>query len=210
MNYFTEKDGSKKYYATYTAYNGFSILPQLIETRDFYRFRISTLLGAGSQNKGMALFPEKINGEYAMISRNDSENMFIMFSDNIHYWDNPKLFREPKYPWQFMQIGNSGSPLKTEKGWLLLTHGVGPVRIYAIGAILLDLEDPTKIIGEIKNPILIPEEKERNGYVPNVVYSCGGIIHNDYLVLPYAMSDSHSGIVKFKIKDILDKIKPVS
>jgi predicted GH43/DUF377 family glycosyl hydrolase len=207
--YFTEKDGSKIYYATYTAYNGFSILPQLIKTRDFYRFRISTLLGAGSQNKGMALFPEKINGKYAMISRNDSENMFIMFSDNIHYWDNPKLLREPKYPWEFMQVGNSGSPLKTEKGWLLLTHGVGPVRIYAIGAILLDLEDPTKIIGEIENPILIPEEKERNGYVPNVVYSCGGIIHNDYLVLPYAMSDSRSGIVKYKIKDILDKIKPV-
>jgi len=207
--HFTEDKKNPVYYATYTAYNGFSILPQLIETKDFCRFKVCTMMGAGSQNKGMGLFPEKINGKYAMISRNDSENMFIMFSDNINFWVEPKLLREPKFDWEFIQIGNSGSPLKTEKGWLLLTHGVGPVRIYTIGAILLDLEDPTKIIGEIKEPILIPEEDERNGYVPNVVYSCGAIIHNEYLVLPYAASDSRSSIVKYKLNELLDKMTPV-
>ena len=198
-------DGSNiTYCGTYTAYNGFSILPQLLETRDFYNFQINTLTGSGSQNKGMALFPEKINGKYAMISRNDNVNLYIMFSDNIHHWEKPLLLREPRYEWEFVQIGNSGPPLKTEKGWLVLTHAVGPMRTYTIGALLLDLKDPLKIIGEIREPLLVPEEEERNGYVPNVVYSCGGIIHNGYLVLPYAVSDSRSGIVKFKVKDILD------
>ncbi len=206
---FTDENGQRKYYGTYTAYNGHSILPQLIETTNFCRFNIRTLMGKGSQNKGMALFPEKINGQYAMISRNDAENIYIMFSDNINYWKDEKLLREPKFDWEFIQIGNSGSPLKTEKGWLLLTHGVGPVRIYTIGAILLDLNDPTKVIGEIAEPVLIPEEDERNGYVPNVVYSCGGMLHNGYLVLPYAASDSRSGIVKFKLQELLDAMVPL-
>ncbi len=197
------------FYATYTAYNGFSILPQLLETKDFYRFKISTMMGEGSQNKGMALFPEKINGKYAIISRNDSENLYIMFSDDLNYWENPKLLREPKYEWEFMQIGNSGSPIKTEKGWLLLTHGVGSVRTYAIGAILLNLKDPSKVIAEIKEPILIPEENERDGYVPNVVYSCGSILHNGWLVMPYAASDTRSGIVKYKLEDLLAQMVPV-
>jgi len=201
-----DNKGNTVYCGTYTAYNGFSILPQLLETRDFYNFRISTLTGPGSQNKGMALFPEKINGKYAMISRNDNVNLYIMYSSNIYHWDNPKLLREPRYEWKFVQIGNSGPPLKTEKGWLVLTHAVGPMRTYTIGAILLDLKDPLKIIGEIREPILVPKENERNGYVPNVVYSCGGIIHNNYLVLPYAASDTHSGIVKFKLKDIFDNM----
>ena len=207
--YFEEDNNDPVYYATYTAYNGFSILPQLIETKDFCRFKVCTMMGIGSQNKGMALFPEKINGKYAMISRNDSENMYIMYSDNVNYWVEPKLLREPKFEWEFIQIGNSGSPLKTEKGWLLLTHGVGPVRLYSIGAILLDLNDPSKVIGEIKEPILIPEEEERNGYVPNVVYSCGAIIHNEWLVMPYAASDSRSSIAKYKLTDLLDKMTPV-
>ena len=207
--YFTDEKGEGRFYGTYTAYDGFNILPQLIETKDFFRFKISTLMGEGSQNKGMALFPEKINGKYAMISRNDAENLYIMFSDNIHYWRNKIPLREPKFYWEFVQIGNSGSPLKTEKGWLLLTHGVGPMRIYSIGAILLDINDPSKVIGEIDEPILIPEESERNGYVPNVVYSCGSILHNEYLVMPYAMSDSRSGVVKFKLKNILDRMKPL-
>ncbi len=204
--YFEDNKNDPVYYATYTAYNGFSILPQLIETKDFSRFKICTMMGAGSQNKGMALFPEKINGKFAMISRNDSENLYIMFSDNPNYWVEPKLLREPKFDWEFIQIGNSGSPLKTEKGWLLLTHGVGPVRLYSIGAILLDLIDPSKVIGEIPEPILIPEEEERNGYVPNVVYSCGAIIHNGWLVMPYAASDSRSSIVKYKLSELLDKM----
>ncbi len=200
---FRDKRDEITYYATYTAYNGFSILPQLLETKDFYRFKICTMMGAGSQNKGMALFPEKIDGKYANISRNDNENIFIMFSDSLTYWDEPKLLREPKYEWEFIQIGNSGSPIKTDKGWLLLTHGVGAVRTYAIGAILLDLKDPTKVIAEIKDPILTPQESERNGYVPNVVYSCGAILHNGWLVMPYAASDTRSGVVKFKLDDLL-------
>ncbi|MFK5856955.1 MAG: glycoside hydrolase family 130 protein [Bacteroidota bacterium] len=207
--YFEEDKNDPVYYATYTAYNGFSILPQLIETKDFCRFKVCTMMGIGSQNKGMALFPEKINGKFAMISRNDSENMYIMYSDDINYWVEPKLLREPKFEWEFIQIGNSGSPLKTEKGWLLLTHGVGPVRLYSIGAILLDLNNPSKVIGEIREPILIPEEEERNGYVPNVVYSCGAIIHNGWLVMPYAASDSRSSIAKYKLTDLLDKMVPV-
>ncbi len=207
--HFTDENGTQRYYGTYTAYNGFSILPQLIETKDFCRFKISTLLGSGSQNKGMALFPEKINGKYAMVSRNDNENLFIMFSDNIQYWENPILLKEPEFFWEFIQIGNSGSPIKTEKGWVLLTHGVGPMRTYTVSAILLDLEDPTKIIGVIEDPILIPEESERNGYVPNVVYSCGAIQHENIVVLPYAVSDSRSGIATLNMKDLLALMKPV-
>ena len=174
---FTDTDGSKRYYATYTAYNGTTILPQLIETEDFAQFSITTLNGKGSQNKGMALFPEKINGKFAMISRNDNENMFIMFSDDIHYWEEPILLKEPELYWEFFQIGNSGSPLKTDKGWLLLTHGVGPVRTYYIGAVLLDLKNPKKVIAMLEKPLIVPDESERDGYVPNVVYSCGAIIH---------------------------------
>ena len=197
------------YYAPYTAYNGISILPQIIETRDFYRFKVSTMTGPGSQNKGMALFPEKINGKYAMISRNDNENLYIMYSDSLNYWENPVLIREPKFFWEFIQIGNSGSPIKTEKGWLLLTHGVGPVRTYSLGALLLDLEDPSKVIAELKDPLLVPREGERNGYVPNVVYACGALLHNEWIVLPYAASDTRSGIVKFKLEDLLNELKPV-
>lgn len=206
---YSNGDGSYTYYAPYTAYNGITILPQLIETKDFYRFKIKTMTGPGSQNKGMALFPKKINGKYAMISRNDNENLFIMYSDSLNYWENPVLIREPKFFWEFMQIGDSGSPIKTEKGWLLLTHGVGPVRTYSLGAILLDLEDPAKVIAELKEPLLVPREAERNGYVPNVVYSCGALLHNEWIVLPYAASDTRSGIVKFKLNDLLEQLTPV-
>jgi len=207
--YFENPDGSNIYYAPYTSFNGFSILPQLIETRDFYRFKISTMMGPGSQNKGIALFPEKINGKYAVISRNDNENLYIMYSDNLLYWENPILLRKPKYYWELVQIGNSGSPLKTDRGWLLLTHGVGPMRTYSIGAILLDLKNPEKIIAELKEPLLVPQESERDGYVPNVVYSCGGILHNQWLVLPYAASDTRSGVVKFKVSEIFEKMTPL-
>jgi len=205
---FREDDGTKKYYATYAAYDGHTILPQLIETDDFVHFRISTLIGSGSQNKGMALFPEKINGKYAIISRNDNENLFIMFSDNIRYWENPVQIRIPTFYWEFFQIGNCGSPIKTNKGWLLLTHGVGPVRTYCIGALLLDLKNPTKVIAQLEDPLLFPYEKERDGYVPNVVYSCGAIIHKSYLVVPYAMSDTRSGIAKINLNTILNSMTP--
>jgi len=202
---FVYEDGEVKYYATYTAYNGFNILPMLLETADFVTFRIKTLNGRAVQNKGMALFPRKINGKYMMISRQDGENMFIMSSDNIHFWHRATLLREPKYPWEFIQIGNCGSPLETEAGWILLTHGVGAMRKYCIGVCLLDLDDPSKVIGHLQEPLLSPTEDEREGYVPNVLYTCGAMIHNDALIIPYSMSDLASGIAVIPVKDLLSR-----
>ena len=189
---FVEDDGSTKVYATYTAYNGHTILPKLISTEDFYTFRIMPLHGNGAQGKNLALFPKKINGKYAMLSRGDGVNNYLMYSDRPTLWNNPQLIQEPKFTWEFTQIGNCGSPLWTEKGWLIITHGVGPMRRYCIGASLFDLEDPSKEIGRLEEPLLMPLEEERNGYVPNVVYSCGSIIHNNSLILPYAVSDYSS------------------
>ncbi len=206
---FREDDGRYKYYATYTAYDGKTTLPQLISTRNFLRFKIATMMGPGSENKGMALFPEKINGKFAMISRNDNENLFLMYSHRVNYWENPVLLRKPSYYWEFVQIGNNGSPLKTKEGWLLITHGVGNVRTYCIGAILLNQEDPSKVIKETKDPILFPLESERDGYVPNVVYSCGSIINGEYLIIPYAISDTRSGVSKLKLQELLDCMHPV-
>ena len=200
---FFEENGEISYYATYTAYNGVNILPQLIETKDFITFNIVTLNGKAVQNKGMALFPRKIDGRYVMLSRQDGENNYIMYSDHLHFWQEPQLIQEPTYPWEFVQIGNCGSPLEINEGWLVLTHGVGPMRQYYIGAILLDLKDPSKIIGRLKQPLLTPNDDEREGYVPNVVYSCGALIHNNELILPYAMSDITSGIATAGVGDIL-------
>ena len=191
------------YYATYTAYNG-KILPQLIETKDFIKFNILTLNGKAAQNKGMALFPRKVGDQYVMLSRQDGENNHIMFSDNIHFWQESEIIQEPESPWEFIQIGNCGSPLETDDGWIVLTHGVGPMRQYCIGAILLDLENPTKIIARLEEPLLAPCEKEREGYVPNVVYSCGAIIHNNELVIPYAMSDINSGIATATVRELIN------
>jgi predicted GH43/DUF377 family glycosyl hydrolase len=205
---FFNDTGEVVYYATYTAYNG-TILPQLIETKDFIKFNILTLNGKAVQNKGMALFPRKIGGRYAMLSRQDGENNQIMFSDNIHFWQESQIIQEPEYPWEFIQIGNCGSPLETDEGWIVLTHGVGPMRQYCIGAILLDLEKPTKIIARLDEPLLAPHEKEREGYVPNVVYSCGAIIHNNELVIPYAMSDINSGIATVAVNELLNCMRAV-
>jgi len=204
---FVYETGEVKYYATYTAYNGFNILPMLLETTDFVSFRIRTLNGRAAQNKGMALFPRKIKGKYMMISRQDGENMFIMSSDNIHFWHKTTLLRQPTYPWEFIQIGNCGSPLETEAGWILLTHGVGAMRKYCIGACLLDLDDPSKVIGHLPEPLLRPTEDEREGYVPNVLYTCGAIIHNGELVIPYSMSDTASGIAVIPVKDLLARFE---
>lgn len=204
--HFCDDNGYKTYYATYTAYNGFSILPMLLETGDFSNFKIRTLNGKAVQNKGMALFPRKINGKYMMISRQDGENMYIMSSDNIHFWQEAELLQKPEYPWEFIQIGNCGSPLETEEGWILLTHGVGPMRKYCIGACLLDREDPTKVIGRLSEPLLSPTEEEREGYVPNVLYTCGAMIHNEELILPYSMSDTSSGIAVVPVKDLLSRM----
>ena len=200
---FFDDNGEVTYYATYTAYNGFRILPQLIETKDFVKFRIITLNGKAVQNKGMALFPRKIDGRYVMLSRQDGENNHIMFSDNIHFWQESEIIQEPTRPWEFMQIGNCGSPLETDQGWIVLTHGVGPMRQYCIGAMLLDLENPAKIIARLDEPLLTPHEEEREGYVPNVVYTCGAIIHNGDLVIPYAMSDIISGIATVGVSELI-------
>ena len=203
---FVEDDGSILYYATYTAYNGRAILPQLIETQDFLHFRVLTLNGTAVQNKGMALFPRRIGGRYAMLSRQDDENLFVMFSDNPHHWSDPNLILRPAEAWESVKIGNCGSPIETAAGWLVITHGVGPMRKYCIGAALLDLEDPTRVIGRLREPLLSPEGSEREGYVPNVVYSCGSLIHGGQLILPYAMSDKATAIVSLPLKDLLAQL----
>lgn len=205
---FFNDDGQVTYYATYTAYNGVSILPQLIETKDFLHFKISTLNGQAVQNKGMALFPRKIQDRYVMLSRQDGENNRIMFSDNIHFWHESEIIQEPQQPWEFVQLGNCGSPLETSEGWLVLTHGVGPMRQYSIGAILLDIENPARVIGYLEAPLLVPHEEEREGYVPNVVYSCGSLIHKNELIIPYAMSDVMSGIATVKVEELLRGMRP--
>ncbi len=199
----TEDDGSVLYYATYTAYNGRAILPQLIETQDFLSFRVLTLNGSAVQNKGMALFPRRIDGRYAMLSRQDDENLFIMFSDNPHYWSDPQVLMRPAELWESVKVGNCGSPIETEAGWLVITHGVGPMRKYCIGAALLDLQDPTRVIGRLREPLLSPAGNEREGYVPNVVYSCGSLIHGRELILPYAMSDKASAIASVPLDELL-------
>jgi predicted GH43/DUF377 family glycosyl hydrolase len=200
---FMEDDGSVIYYATYTAYSGRVILPQLIETVDFLNFRVLTLNGQAVQNKGMALFPRRIDGRYVMLTRQDDENLYVTFSDNPHFWSGPLLLQEPQQPWEFVKLGNCGSPIETEAGWLVLTHGVGPMRKYCIGATLLDLHDPARIIGQLEEPLLRPEGNQREGYVPNVVYSCGALVHNGQLILPYGVSDTASSIVRIELSELL-------
>lgn len=204
---FVDDSGTVTYYATYTAYNGRVILPQLIETHDFEEFRVVTLNGNAVQNKGMALFPRKINGQYAMISRQDDENMFIMFSEHLHFWEEAQKLAAPSQPWEYAKIGNCGSPIETDEGWLLITHGVGPMRRYCIGAMLLDLHDPRKVLGRLSQPLLEPEGNEREGYVPNVVYTCGALLHQGQVILPYAMSDKASSVVRVSLADLLGALR---
>jgi predicted GH43/DUF377 family glycosyl hydrolase len=204
---FQHEDDTRSYYATYTAYDGKLILPQLLETPDFLHFKFITLNGAAVQNKGMALFPRKLNGLYAMLSRQDNENIFLMYSDNIHFWYDSKLIMKPTFPWEFVQLGNCGSPMETDAGWLVLSHGVGPMRKYCIGAFLLDRDDPSKVIGRLREPLLKPIETEREGYVPNVVYSCGALIHNRELILPYAMSDYATSFATVSLDELLSAME---
>ncbi|MEN6406616.1 MAG: glycoside hydrolase family 130 protein [Thermoguttaceae bacterium] len=203
---FVDDDGTVTYYGTCTAFDGYRILPQLIETRDFSRVGVHTINGACAQNKGMALFPRRIGGHYVMCSRIDGENLYIMFSDIVHFWETAELLRTPRNPWEFVQIGNCGSPLETPEGWLLLTHGVGPMRTYGIGAMLLDINDPTKVIGCLDKPLITPTEKERDGYVPNVAYSCGAMIHNGHLYLPFATSDRITRIAMISLDVLLNRL----
>ena len=201
---FQENDGTHRYYATYTAFDGTRILPQLIETEDFHRFRLRPLHGASAQNKGMALFPRRIGGRYAMLGRQGGACITIMFSDNVYRWEEHEILLEPKAPWEFVQLGNCGSPLETEAGWLVLTHGVGAMRNYCIGAALLDRDDPRRVIGRLREPLLEPLDHERDGYVPNVVYSCGSQIHNGWLVIPYAVSDYATTTACVEIGQLLE------
>lgn len=186
---FVDDDETVTYYATYTAYDGKITLPQLLETRDFTDFKFATLNGTAVRNKGMAIFPRKIDGKYAMLSRQDDENIFLMYSDNVHFWYDPAPLLSPAEPWEYMKIGTCGSPIETDAGWLVISHGVGAIRKYSIGAFLLDKEDPSIVIGRLSEPLVVPLEDERDGYVPNVVYTCGALIHGNDLVLPYAVSD---------------------
>jgi predicted GH43/DUF377 family glycosyl hydrolase len=203
---FTDDDGSTKYYATYTAYDGFEIVPQLIETDDFVTFTIATLNGIAAQNKGMALFPRQIGGRYVMLSRKDRENLHLATSTNVRFWNDVSELYRPSKPWELLTMGNCGSPLETEAGWLVLTHGVGPMRQYVIGAMLLDLEDPRRVLGNLSQPLLVPDATEREGYVPNVLYTCGGLIHGKKLVLPYGFSDSGIGVATISLPELLAEL----
>lgn len=204
---FTGEDGRTRYYATYTAYDGKNIAPRLLETDDFLSFKSRILHGPAVANKGMALFPRKINGKYVMLSRQDGENINIMSSEDLYTWREAEKILAPAFPWEFVQLGNCGSPIETEAGWLVLTHGVGPVRQYAIGACLLDLHDPTRVIGRLPQPLLQPEKDEREGYVPNVVYSCGGQIFGKDLILPYAISDYATRFAFVELQPLLQALK---
>ena len=203
---FSDDDGSVAYYATYTAYNGYAVLPKLLKTEDFYHFEVEPIHGEFAQNKGMALFPRRIKGKYAMLSRIDGRNNFVMFADNVHVWQDVHKIQEPTYPWELIRVGNSGSPIETDRGWLIVTHGVGPMRRYSLGAILLDLDDPTRMIARTREPILMPTEEERDGYVPNVVYSCGSIIHGNELIIAYGISDYASTFAAINLEELFDAL----
>ncbi len=195
--------GKSIFYATYTAYSGRAIRSELIETSDFVSFRMTPLSGSAARNKGMALFPRKIDGRYAMIARQDNENLYLLYSDDLYHWEGGTRVLKPEFPWEFVQIGNCGSPIELDQGWLLLTHGVGAVRKYSIGAVLLDKNDPSKVIGRSRDPLVYPDASEREGYVPNVVYTCGAIRFKDRIVLPYAISDSFSNFATIKVDALL-------
>jgi predicted GH43/DUF377 family glycosyl hydrolase len=195
--------GRKTFYATYTAYKGTAIRSELIETSDFLSFKMSPLHGAAARNKGMALFPRRIDGKYAMIARQDNENLYLVYSDDLYRWEGGQAILKPQFPWEFVQIGNCGSPIELEEGWLLLTHGVGPVRKYSIGAALLDKRDPSRVLARSSEPLLRPEPSEREGYVPNVVYTCGAMAHKDQIILPYAVSDTFSNFATIKVSALM-------
>jgi predicted GH43/DUF377 family glycosyl hydrolase len=199
-----EDEGRRTFYATYTAYSGRGIRSELLETTDFQLFRMTPLSGTATRNKGMSLFPRRIDGRYAMIGRQDNENLHLIYSDDLHSWDGGHSFLRPVYPWEFVQIGNCGSPIELDEGWLLLTHGVGPVRKYSIGAVLLDKHDPSRVLARAREPLVRPEPTEREGYVPNVVYTCGALRHGDRIILPYAVSDTFSNFATINIAALLE------
>jgi predicted GH43/DUF377 family glycosyl hydrolase len=203
---FQNEDGSICYYATYTAYDGKNIMPKLIETDDFLHFKMLPLGGAMVRNKGMALFPRKINGRYVMLGRIDGESLFTMYSADLQVWNEGIKIASPLFPWEFMQIGNCGSPLELDEGWLVLTHGVGSLRRYSIGALLLDKEDPTKVIGRLSEPLISPGDRERTGYVPNVVYTCGFIVNKGRLIIPYGSADRAIAFITVNLAELVGEL----
>jgi predicted GH43/DUF377 family glycosyl hydrolase len=205
---FQNDDGTRVYYATFTAYDGRTVVPELVETSDFLLFRFRTLNGPAVENKGMALFPRKIGGLYAMLSRQDNENIDLMFSDNVHFWNEHRVLLKPAFPWELVQLGNCGSPIETDAGWLVLSHGMGPMRQYCIGAFLLDRTDPSKVIGRLRQPLIKPNESEREGYVPNVVYTCGALLHNGEVIIPYGLADHATGFATVPLAEVLAAMEP--
>ncbi len=205
---FRNDDGAEIYYATFTAFDGRIIVPELIETFDFLHFRFRTLNGPAAENKGMAMFPRKINGRYAMLSRQDNENIYLMYSDNVHFWNERTVLLKPAFPWELVQLGNCGSPMETGAGWLVLSHGVGPMRKYSIGAFLLDRDDPSRVIGRLREPLLKPNDDEREGYVPNVVYTCGAMLHDGELIIPYGLADHATSFATVPLVEVLAAMEP--
>lgn len=201
-----DDDGRGCYFATYTAYTGAEIAQQLLETADFCSFTSSPLTGRAAANKGMALFPRRVGGRFAALSRCDRESNSVAFSENLRQWSISAPVQLPAQAWEVLQLGNCGSPIETDAGWLVLTHGVGPMRTYSIGAILLDLDDPTIVLGRLQQPLLAPTTDEQNGYVPNVVYSCGSLVHADNLVLPYGIGDTAIGIATISMAELLAEL----
>ena len=200
---FQNDDGTHVYYATFTAYDGRVVMPELVQTSDFLLFRFISLNGPAAENKGMALFPRKINGLYAMLSRQDNENIYLMFSDDVYFWNERKALLKPTFPWELIQLGNCGSPIETDAGWLVLSHGVGPLRKYCIGAFLLDRDDPAKVLGRLREPLLKPNQNEREGYVPNVVYTCGALLHRGELIIPYGLADHATSFATVPLEEVL-------
>jgi predicted GH43/DUF377 family glycosyl hydrolase len=204
---FVDDDGTVTYYATYTAFDGVHVEPQLLETTDFRRFRVTQLTGTAAKNKGLALFPRRVGGRYVALSRWDRESNAVVTSDNCRSWEAATTLQSPERPWELLQLGNCGSPVETPEGWLVLTHGVGPMRVYSIGAILLDLDDPTKMLAQLSAPLMSPDDSERDGYVPNVVYSCGPLLHGQWLVIPYGIADATVGIAVVDVAELLDRLR---
>jgi predicted GH43/DUF377 family glycosyl hydrolase len=203
---FSHDDGTCTYYAPYTAYDGRDVGSRLLSTTDFCTFEATQLRGQGAQNKGLAFFPRRIGGRYTALSRWDRETNAIVTSSDPNLWDDPVCLQRPTEPWELVQLGNCGSPLETASGWIVLTHGVGPMRRYAVGVELLDLDDPSHVLGHLAQPLFAPTEDERNGYVPNVVYSCGGMIHGDNIVIPYGMADANVGVAVASVDEVLDRL----
>ena len=203
---FVDDDATVTYYATYTAFDGVHVAPQLLATSDFRHFQITQLTGLAAENKGLALFPRRIDGCFVALSRWDRERNSLTRSTNGRSWAAPTTLQSPERPWELLQLGNCGSPIETPEGWLVLTHGVGPMRVYSIGAVLLDLDDPARVLARLSAPLMVPDESERDGYVPNVLYSCGALLHGDVLVIPYGISDAMIGFAVVDVGELLGRL----